>query len=58
MTQEDYRPGTVRFKGSDGAWITVSPYQPLYSTAIMVALEFWHSESKTWKAIDEYEEDD
>lgn len=50
------RAGAVRYKGSDGNWITVSPDQPLYSTATMVAQEYW--ENGAWVPVLDADEDD
>lgn len=44
------RPGTVR-ANLGGKLRAYSPHDALYSTATMVATEFWCEETKTWRPI-------
>lgn len=51
--REEYRPGTVRYrdKYAGGEWHAVAPQSPYYSSAIMIATEYW-SEKHGWQLID------
>lgn len=47
----DWRAGALRYKGADGVWVVTEPQDPMYSTAIMVATEYWDTEAKKWRPI-------
>lgn len=47
----DWRPGALRYKGADGVWIVTEPHSAMYSTATMVATEFWDSAAQRWRVI-------
>ena len=52
------RAGSLRYKGSDGQWIVASPHASLYSTATMVATEYWDPKTQEWWPILPPDEDD
>lgn len=46
------RPGSLRFKDPNtGAWVEVGPHNPMYSTATMIATEYWNAEAQEWLPI-------
>jgi len=48
--EENYAGGTVRHKDGE-SWKVTSPREQMYSTALMLATEFWDSKTSTWKPI-------
>lgn len=51
---ESWPAGTVRYPdetGNYGAWVTASPHSPHYSTATMLATEFWNARTHSWESI-------
>ena len=46
------RPGALRYRCSrTGEWIVTNPRSPLYSTATMLATEYYDSTAQQWKLI-------
>ncbi len=54
--RQDWRPGALRHKDADGVWVVTEPRDAMYSTATMVATEFWDFASQQWRVI--FEEDE
>jgi hypothetical protein len=51
MNAEAPAPGSVRYFREDGECIVTSPRDPLYSTALMCASEYWSETSGTWVSV-------
>lgn len=47
----DWRPGSLRYMDADGAWIVTEPHSIMFSSAIMVATEYWDSKAQQWRSI-------
>lgn len=58
MSNQQHRPGTLRYFREDGEEVITSPGNPLYSTATMCATEYWSVEEACWKPIFEPDEAD
>lgn len=59
MSQQhnDWRPGALRYKSADGVWVVTEPRDSMYSTATMVATEWWDSKQQKWRPIIDDDED-
>ena len=53
----DWRPGALRYKGADGVWVVTEPRDSMYSTATMVATEWWDGQRQEWRQILEDDKD-
>ena len=49
-TRAEHPPGSLRYL-RDGEWVVVSPHQPMYSTATMLATEWWDVRNGWWRPI-------
>lgn len=49
--KEQHRPGTLRYQDQSGTWQVTAPHSPMYSTATMLATEYWDSKTEQWKPI-------
>ena len=49
--RSDWRPGALRYKSQDGLWVVTEPHDAMYSTATMVATEWWDVTSQAWRPI-------
>lgn len=45
------KPGALRFQNPDGSYQEYNPGHRMYSTAIMVATEYWDPDDSVWKKI-------
>jgi len=48
--KETHPAGAVRHK-RDGEWVVTSPGDAMYSTAIMLAVEYWNIDRGEWVLI-------
>ncbi|MGS5088241.1 hypothetical protein ACVC7V_17295 [Hydrogenophaga sp. A37] len=48
---ETHPAGTVRYYREDGECVITSPRNPLYSTALMCATDFWSEAQGKWVGV-------
>ena len=56
MLNQPFAAGALRYKDEDGYWRVTEPHDPMYSTATMVATEWWDSKAEEWRPIFDDEE--
>ena len=56
MPNQTFAAGALRHKAEDGNWHVTEPHDLMYSTATMLATEYWDTKRGEWRKI--FEDDD